>query len=358
MQLTIPPWKEAQVFMQDLQAFKELLNSPKNIVIVTHHKPDADALGSSLGLYGFLKKKQHEVTVITPTDYPHFLNWMAGNDQVVIYNEGNQKRSQELINAAQVVFCLDFSSLHRINELGLVVGKSSATKVLIDHHLDPEDFADYTFWSKEAAATAELIYELIVSLDEQSLIDADIANALYAGIMTDTGSFKHSNTTPKIHKITAELMELGADTHKVARLIYDSNSLERLKFTGFALNERLVVLDEYNTAYLAISTKDLERFKSKTGDTEGLVNYALSIKGIILAALIIDRGEVIKISFRSTGDFPANELAQNHFEGGGHLNAAGGKSHLSLEETVQKFVNLLPQYQSKLDSQNKINADV
>lgn len=344
--------------MQDFQAFKELLNSPRNIVVVTHHKPDADALGSSLGLAGFLKKKQHNVSVITPTDYPQFLTWMTGNDQVLIFNEGKQKQSQELVEQADVIFCLDFSSLHRINELGELVRASNAVKVLIDHHLDPEDFADYTFWSTAAAATAELIFDLIVDLDEKHLIDAPIAEALYAGIMTDTGSFKHSNTTQKVHLITAELMKLGADTHKVARLIYDNNSLERLQFTGFALSQRLVVLQEYSTAYLAISAQDLKRFNSQTGDTEGLVNYALSIKGIILAAVIIDRGEIIKISFRSIGDFPVNELAQDHFEGGGHRNAAGGKSHLTLNETVEKFVKLLPQYQSKLNYHQKINADV
>lgn len=344
--------------MQDFEAFKELLNSPKKIVIVTHHKPDADALGSSLGLWGFLKKKNHQVTVITPTDYPQFLHWMSGNDQVLIFNEGNQEESAKLLEQAEVVFCLDFSSLHRINELGEMVRESPSVKVLIDHHLDPEDFAHYSFWSSQAAATAEIIYEMIVDLGEQHLVDSSIAEALYAGIMTDTGSFRHSNTTQNVHKIAANLIEHGADTHKVSRLIYDSNTLERVRFTGFALSERLVVLEEFNTAYIAISAKDLARFNSKTGDTEGLVNYALSIKGIVLAALIIDRSEVIKISFRSIGDFPANQLAQEHFEGGGHKNAAGGKSSLSLTETVDKFVKLLPAYRTKLNTHHKINADV
>ncbi len=344
--------------MQDFQAFKELLNSPKNIVIVTHHKPDADALGSSLGLGGYLKKKNHRVKVITPTDYPHFLSWMAGNDEVIIYNEGNQLMSQQLVDQADLIFCLDFSSLHRINELGEHVGKANAIKVLVDHHLDPEDFAQYKFWSTDAAATAELVYQLIVDLGDGIMIDEDIAEALYAGIMTDTGSFRHSNTTQNVHQVSAHLIALGANTHKVSKLIYDSNSIDRVKFTGFAISERLVVLEEYNTAYMAISEKDLQRFNSKTGDTEGLVNYALSIKGIVLAALIIDRGEVIKISFRSVGAFPANQLAQDNFEGGGHRNAAGGKSHLSLKETVEKFVKLLPTYQKQLTSQSKEKANV
>ena len=247
-----------------------------------------------------------------------------------------------------MIFCLDFSNLHRINELGEHIAQSEAKKVLIDHHLDPEDFATFKIWSVEAAATAELIYELIAELGETKLIDQDIAEALYAGIMTDTGSFQHSNTTQNVHRITASLIELGADTHKVARLIYDSNSLDRLRFIGFALSQRLEVLEEFNVALFAISKEDLSRFSSKTGDTEGLVNYALSMHGIVLAALIIDRGELIKISFRSVGDFPANELAQKYFDGGGHRNAAGGRSKLSLEKTVSKFKNLLPSYKSKL----------
>lgn len=344
--------------MQDFQAFKELLNTPKNIIIVTHHKPDADALGSSLGLSGYLKKKGHQVTVISPSDYPNFLHWMKGNDEVLIYEKSKKHSINQLIEAADIIFCLDFSSLPRINELGEHVGQSEAIKVLVDHHLDPEDFASYKFWSVEAAATAELIYELIISMGDADLIDQHIAESLYAGIMTDTGSFQHSNTTQNVHRITASLIELGADTHKVARSIYDSNTLDRLRFIGFSLNQRLEVLEEFNVALFAISKEDLIRFNSKTGDTEGLVNYALSIQGIVLAALIIDHGELIKISFRSVGDFPANELAQRYFNGGGHKNAAGGRSKLSLEETVNKFKNLLPSYKSKLTTSYKIKANV
>ena len=195
--------------MQDFQAFKELLNSPKNIIIVTHHKPDADALGSSLGLSGFLKKKGHQVTVVTPSDYPSFLHWMKGNDQVMIYESVKKSQVDQLIDAAEIIFCLDFSSLHRINELGEKVRKASAKKVLIDHHLDPEHFADFQYWKVEAAATAELIYEVIEALGERHLIDQPIAEALYAGIMTDTGSFRHSNTSKNVHQVTANLIDLG-----------------------------------------------------------------------------------------------------------------------------------------------------
>lgn len=336
--------------MPQLKAFKTLLSSPKDIVITTHHKPDADALGSSLGLAGFLKKWGHRVTVITPSDYPDFLSWMKGNEEVMIFNEnGNEAIAAKLVADADVIFCLDFSSLNRINELGELVRKSKAIKVLVDHHLDPEDFADYAFWSTDAAATAELVYELIEDVGGSHLIDKDIAECLYAGIMTDTGSFKHSNTTVNVHKITAKLMEKGADNAKVAKLVYDTNSVERLKFIGFALSERLVILSKYKTAYFAISEEDLIRFKSRTGDTEGLVNYALSIKGIVMAALIIERDGEVKLSFRSIGEFPVNEIAKDFFEGGGHRNAAGGKSNLSLDDTVKKLISILPQYKEQLN---------
>ena len=333
--------------MQNIEAFKELLNSPKNIIITTHQKPDADALGSSLGLAEYLTKKGHDVTVITPTGYPYFLNWMKGNDDVINYLKAEEK-SHEMVEKADIIFCLDFSSLHRINSLGEHVRTSNAIKVLIDHHLDPEDFADFVSWSTKAAATAELVFELIRDLGDADLIDKSIAECLYAGIMTDTGMFKHPNTTKNVHLITAELIDLGADISKVARMIYDTNSVNRLKFIGYALSQRLVVLEEYKTAYFAISAGDLKKFNYQTGDSEGLVNYALSIKGIMFAAMIVEREDMVKLSLRSKGGFPANEVAKNYFEGGGHKNAAGGKSDLSLNETVEKFKKILPEYKEKL----------
>ena len=225
--------------MQNLEAFKNLLSSPKKIIITTHHKPDADALGSSLGLYGYLVKKGHSVKVIAPTDYPKFLSWMSGNNEVIVFNSGQEKNSEQLVNEADVIFCLDFSSLHRINELGEIVRKSHAKKVLIDHHLEPENFADFELWSTQAAATAELVHDLIYALGEGELIDKDIAECLYAGIMTDTGNFKHPNTTKNVFTVCADLIDKGADTAKVAKFIYDTNSVDRVKFLGYALNEKL-----------------------------------------------------------------------------------------------------------------------
>ena len=335
--------------MCDFNYFKHLIDSPKKVVITTHYKPDADALGSSLGLAGFLKKKNHQVTVITPSDYPDFLHWMKGNDEVINYEaKSEQEKATKLVEEAELIFCLDFNSLKRINSLGDRVRESDAKKILIDHHLDPDDFADFEYHSTKASATAELVYDLIVKIGEKELVDVDMAESLYAGIMTDTGQFKHPNTNKNVHMITAALMDIGADVSKVGKLIYDNNSVDRLKFTGFVLSKRLIVLPEYNTAYFAISRRDLRKFNSRTGDTEGLVNYALSLKGVVFACLISEREDGVKLSLRSKGDFPVNLVARENFEGGGHRNAAGGASNENLENTVKRFIGLLPKYRHLL----------
>ncbi|WP_347157244.1 DHH family phosphoesterase [Pontibacter chitinilyticus] len=334
--------------MHDIPALKELLKEPKEVMITTHHKPDADALGSSLGLAGYLKKKGHRVTVITPSDYPSFLNWMQGNEDVLVYGENNDALVQRLVKEAQVIFCLDFNSLSRINEMGEYIRQATGTKVMIDHHLQPDDFADLSYSDTAAAATAELVYDLIKEMGDTDLIDTGIGECLYAGIMTDTGSFRHPSTSKNVHLIIADLLHIGVQTSNIHRLIYDSSTELRLRFLGYALKDKLVVLHEYNTAYIAITKEELKAYDSRTGDTEGLVNYALSIEGIVFAALIIDRSQAVKMSFRSVGDFSANEFAREHFNGGGHKNAAGGISYDTLEATVAKFENLLPQYKEQL----------
>lgn len=334
--------------MQNLSAFKAFLSQSRKIVILTHFKPDADALGSSLGLAGYLKKKGHKVNVITPSDYPDFLNWMPGNSEVLVFQKEKPKNAATLISQSEMVFCLDFSSLKRINELGEMVEKATAKKVLIDHHLEPENFADFEQWDVKAASTAELVFKLIRDLGDEELVDASIANCLYAGLMTDTGGFRHPNTTYEVFQIAAALVARGADPSAVSKLIYDTNTIERLRLMGFVLSEKLNVLPEYRTAYITLSGEELKKFSSQTGDTEGLVNFGLSIKDVRLSVLISDRKENIKLSFRSLGEFNVNEFARKHFEGGGHKNAAGGQTNLSLEETLKKFLELLPQYKDQL----------
>jgi phosphoesterase RecJ-like protein len=340
-----------------LALFAKEISSPKKIFITTHVKPDADALGSSLGLANYLIKKGHDVAVVTPSDYPSFLNWMKGNENVLDFSNPNDViQAKKKLEEAEVIFCLDFSVLHRVNELGELIRDSDAYVVNIDHHQDPEDFADYRLWSTKAAATCELVYELIVDLGDKSLIDKDIAECLYAGIMTDTGGFRHPNTTKNVHLVVAELLDLGADTSQIANWIYDSNSVNRLKFIGFAISRRLVIREDLHLAYFTISKKDLKKYQSRTGDTEGLVNYALSLEGIKLAALFSEREDGIKISFRSSTEVAVNKFAAAYFNGGGHKNASGGKSSLGLKETVELFESLVEEHQSELFGEATLTA--
>ena len=334
--------------MLEFTRLKEFLNKPQHIVITTHHKPDGDAMGSSLGLYNYLIQKGHQVRVITPTDYPSFLQWLPNNPEVIVYTE-KKVESETLIAAAEIIFCLDFNSLSRINELGEMVRKSSAIKVMIDHHLEPEGFDDFRHWSINACASAQLVYDFIVNLmEEKHLINKDVATCLYTGIMTDSGSFRFPNTTAEVHRIVADLIACGAENSKIHQMVYDNFSESRLRFLGHCLINRLEVFTEYNTALITVNKSDLEKFHITTGDTEGVVNYALSINGIRLAALIIERPDRVKLSLRSTGEFPANEICKKYFAGGGHRNAAGGFSDKDLTETVSKFKSILPEYKTLL----------
>jgi phosphoesterase RecJ-like protein len=334
--------------MLDLAALKELLAHPQKIVITTHHKPDGDAMGSSLGLYNYLIQQGHHVKVITPTDYPDFLSWMPGNEDVIIYTE-HTERSAALIADAKLIFCLDFNALSRINEMGVLVGESSAYKIMIDHHLEPEDFDDYRHWNINACATAQLIYDFIVNeLHQRELINKDVATCLYTGIMTDSASFRLPNTTSAVHRIVANLIDAGAVNWRIHELVYNSASESRLRFLGHCLANCLEVLPEYNTAIISVSKDDLEKYDVDTGDTEGIVNYALSIASIRLAAFIVERRDKVKLSLRSKGEFPANEICKKYFNGGGHRNAAGGFSTDSLEQVVQQFKLILPEYKKLL----------
>lgn len=336
--------------MESIQELKRLLSKPQRVVVVTHFKPDADALGSSLGLAGYLQHKGHAVQVVTPSDYPEFLYWMPGQGGVMAWGKsgvGNETILQAIGNA-DLIFCLDFSSLKRINDLEDVVRSATAIKVIIDHHLEPEDFAQFKLWDTSAASTAGLIYEFIDQFGDASFINAEIASCLYAGLMTDTGGFRHNNTRRREFDIAGALVGAGANPHQIAKAVYDSNTLERLRLTGYVLSEKLQVLTELRTAYIALSAHELAKYGAQTGDTEGLVNHGLSIKNVKVCALMYERKDEIKLSFRSLGDFSVNELARNHFEGGGHRNAAGGSSKASLQETLAKFLAVLPSYRDEL----------
>ncbi|WP_411274006.1 DHH family phosphoesterase [Daejeonella sp.] len=334
--------------MSDLTPLKNLLVEPKHIVITTHHKPDGDAMGSSLGLYNYLVQKGHYVRVITPTDYPTFLQWLPNNPEVIIFTE-KPEESKELIAKAELIFCLDFNSLSRINDLGDLVRDAKGKKVMIDHHLEPEGFDDFRHWTINACSTAQLVYDFIVNImDEKDVINKDVATCLYTGIMTDSGSFRFPTTTAEVHRIVAELITCGAENSKIHQLVYDNFSENRLRFLGHCLLNKLEVFPEFNSAIIVISKKELEKYQISTGDTEGIVNYALSINGIRLAVMIIERPDKVKLSLRSTGDFPANEICKKYFNGGGHRNAAGGSSDDTVDVVREKFNTILPEYKALL----------
>ena len=334
--------------MQAIEQFYPILNQPFKAVITAHQKPDGDAMGSTLGLYHFLKQLGHEVTVISPTNWAQFLDWMPGVEQVIDF-EANKNEASKIVAAADYVFCLDFNILHRTKHLEPIIRDSKALKILIDHHQQPDtpSFA-YGISDVKMSSTCEMIYDFIVQSGHSNLINIDIATCLYTGLMTDTGSFRFPSTTASVHKIVAHLKELGLQHAKIHENIYDNSTEGRLKFMGNAFLNRMTVLPEFKTAVMAIPKSDIYKFELKTGDTEGLVNYLLSIEGIKFAAILIDREEERKWSFRSKGNFDVNIFARTHFEGGGHANAAGGRSSKSLDETFNDFKNIIENYKSQL----------
>ncbi len=320
------------------------LSQARNIVIVPHKGPDGDAIGSSLGLMHFLKNKGHNVDVIAPNEYPRFLKWLPGNDQVMIY-EKDKTRADELINDADILFALDFNHLNRSGDMQEVLTASQAVFIMIDHHREPSDFANYTYSDAEMSSTCEMVYHFIDKLRAVEKITPEIATCLYSGIMTDTGSFRFSATSAETHRVIAQLIDKGAVNHEIHNNIFDTFNENRLQLLGTAL-QNLRVLPEYKTAYITLSQEELDKHNFQKGDTEGFVNYGLAIEDVIFALIFIENKQdgIIKISFRSKGDFNVNEFARAHFEGGGHNNAAGGKSELSIEETVAKLNSILPDY--------------
>ena len=323
----------------ELNELKSILNNQPKVFIVTHKSPDGDAMGSSLGLAGVLKKKGCDVTVVAPTEYPKFLRWIKGNEEVLVWGENNNqiiKSAEE----ADVLFCLDFNALHRIDEVGDLVAKAKGKKVMIDHHQQPDDFADLMISDTSASSTAEMVYEFVENIGDDGLVDGDIGEALYCGIMTDTGSFRFPSTTVRTHRVAGEIIAKGADHAIVHRRIYDSNTQRRLKLLGYCLMN-MEVLDGLKTAIIKISKEDHKTFNIQKGDSEGIVNYGLSMPHIQCSVFFREDKDIVKISFRSKDDYNVNEFARKYFNGGGHVNAAGGMSKDSLEETVARFKKII-----------------
>ena len=328
---------------EDIAAIAQLLSSPKKIAIVPHRSPDGDAMGSTLALYHFLLKLNHQPVVIVPNDFPEFLAWLPGSETVLVF-EKDRENTTRILKEADLIFALDFNALHRTGEMEQVLNKLSAAFIMIDHHQNPEDFAKFTYSDTEFGSTCEMIFNFISSLGKKELIDKDTATCIYTGILTDSGSFRFPKTTGTTHRIVADLIDLGVENSNIPALLFDNNSYESLHLLGKAL-DNMKVFPEYKTSYTTLSQQELDTFHYVKGDTEGIVNHGLTIKGILFAAIFIEHKDenIIKISFRSQGDFDVNKFAREHFNGGGHINAAGGKSHQSMRETVGKFEKLISQ---------------
>lgn len=327
---------------------QELLSIPRNIVIVPHKNPDGDAIGSTLALYHYLTSKGHQATVIAPNEYPEFLKWLPGEESILKYDAKSTVVTSK-IDQAELIFTLDFNHLSRIGDMESALTNANAKFVMIDHHQQPDNYAHFMYSDTAMSSTCQMVYHFLEKMNDLDVITPEIATCIYTGIMTDTGSFRFRSTTSITHQVIAHLIEKGADNTSIHEKIYDTNTYSRIQLQGVALNN-LKIIPEYRTAYITLSQKELDNHQFKKGDTDGFVNFGLSLQGIIFAAIFIENknDKIIKISLRSKGDFSVNEFSRNHFEGGGHHNAAGGKSDLSLQQTVEKFLDILPTYKEHL----------
>ena len=327
--------------IQDIQSIEFLLSTPKKIAIIPHRGPDGDAMGSTLALYHFLLKNNHKPVVVSPNEFPDFLAWMPGSETVKIF-EKDKENCTKILEDAELIFTLDFNALHRTGEMEHVLAQLKAPFIMIDHHQKPDDYATFTYSDTSFGSTCEMIYNFILFLGKKHDIDKTIGTCIYTGILTDSGSFRFPKTTGTTHRIIAELIDLGVENTEIPTSLFDNSSCGRLQILGRAL-QNMKVITEHKTAYITLTQDELNSFGYVKGDTEGIVNYGLSIKGIVFAAIFIENKEekIIKISFRSQGDFDVNQFARDYFNGGGHRNAAGGKSEVSMEETIRKFEDLV-----------------
>lgn len=334
--------------MQNFEELKSLLSEPKRIVLLPHRNPDGDAIGSTLAMRLYLSKLGHSCEVISPNDFPKFLKWMEGakDIQIAEYNPGHSRRT---IEKAELIFLLDFNTTARIDEVGEWLDRSEAPKVLIDHHQEPDQF-DFMYSDVEMPATCQMVYKFIEAMGHLDLIDVSLAECIYTGILTDTGGFRYRTTSAETHRIVANLLEKGLNLDKIYNEVYDNQSVGRLKLLGVTLDS-LIALPDYRTAYMKLTRAEQADYGMQKGDTEGFVNYGLGINNNVLSVFFIEdqQHDFIKISFRSKGGFDVNQFARKHFNGGGHISAAGGRSDLGMEETIEKFVKILEGYKQELE---------
>ena len=334
--------------IREIHKIKKLLDrNRKNITIITHVNPDGDAIGSCLALGRILSVAGHQTGIITPNMYPDFLKWMPGNDQVIVFTNA-QKKARELVEKADVIFCIDFNDLSRVKQINELVEKSAALKVLIDHHPTENYFADVVYCDINTSSTAELIFDFVQELGYEKDIDTEFATCIFAGIMTDTGCFSFNSSIPHTYRVVAELLEYGIDKDMAYYNIYDNFSVDRMRLLGYALNNKMEIIQEFHTAVITLSREEQKKYKFQPGDSEGFVNYPLSIKGIKFSAFFIEKEDHVKMSFRSKGSFAVNKFAELHFKGGGHLNASGGEYSGTMESALNMFRAFLAQYHKEL----------
>lgn len=334
--------------MTRFEELKNLLSKPKQIVILSHRNPDGDAIGSSLAMNHYLTRLGHKCDMIVPNEFPKFLKWMDGAKDIQIA-EYSPSNSRNLVENAELIFILDFNTTSRIDEVGQWVEKSTAPKVMIDHHQQPQEF-DFMYSDTEIPAACQMIYNFIEAMGHLDLIDRSIGECIYTGIMTDTGNFRFKNTSAATHRIVADLMDKGVEADRVYNHIFNTQSPDRLRLLGKVLDS-IRILPEYRTAFMYLTRKQQLKYNTQKGDTEGFVNYGLGIDNFIFSVIFIEdmQKNFYKISFRSKGNFDVNEFARKYFNGGGHINAAGGRSDLTLKETLDKFEKLLEQHKDELN---------
>lgn len=333
--------------MQNFEQLQDILSTPKRIVITSHANPDGDALGSSLGLYHYLKKQGHRITVIMPTEMPHFLNWMKDFDKVLVY-ENIRTFSSTILKEAEVIFALDYNGLGRIEGMSSLVGNSKAYKVMIDHHIEPEDFCHAVLSDTTASSTCQLIYEFIEMLGGLEDLDNSALNALYVGILTDTGGFRYA-TSARLFRIVANMLEKGIDNNKLTDLVFNSYTVKSFNLLAYCISDCLELMEDCNTGIIAISQADHRKYNIQRGDLEGVVNFILKIRKMRCAALITERRDIVKLSLRSKGDFSVQKICSEHFNGGGHKNASGGAIKKPFKEVIAQFKTIInEQYKDEL----------
>ncbi len=332
--------------LEDIDKLKAYLSLPREIVIVSHRNPDGDAIGSSLGLSLYLKRKRHNVKIIFPSEFPDVFDYLPESNDILIHdNEPNQ--CDEVLDKTDLVFCLDFNSLDRIDRLGEKLHTHKSVKVMIDHHIDPEPFPEYMLSDVTASSTSELVFDFIEMLGDKKMIDPIIGECLYTGIITDTGSFRFS-TSAKLFRIVAQLKEIGVDDKRLQDFIFNSMPLKNMELLGHCLNNRMEVIEEYGVGIIVLNKYDYKNFDIQRGDTEGIVNYLLMMRKVRLGAFITQQPNIIKLSLRSKGDLSVQQIARDHFKGGGHKNASGGSFHGPLKGAIEKFKSVLPDYLEKV----------